>query len=200
MFQAPCSSSSDRQSRYTAARPAGGATLRILAIVLAALGTSACATGQASGGPSAGDGLAPRAVSPAPQRVPVAEYMDFLDQLSADVENDEPRELSPMELERYQRINAQLRATLAGVENIDQLDQDRKIKVFNLHEELQAVLIGDPKYRVICRRERSVGTHFRHTTCTTVEEFRADQEHGRRWLQESFIKGRWPNITPPAGG
>lgn len=200
MIHATCSNFNDRKVRSAAASPVRGATLRVLAIVLAALGSAACASGQAARGPSANDELAPKVVSPAPQRVPVAEYLDFLDQLSADVESDMPRELSPVELERYRRIDAQLRDNLAGIENIDQLDHERKIVVFNLHEELQAVLIGDPKYRVICRRERSVGTNFRHTTCITVDELRADQEHGRRWLQESFIKGRWPNITPPPRG
>lgn len=166
---------------------------RHLVIILAALACTACATGQSSRTTAADDDLAPKPVAPAPKRVAVPEYLAFLDELTQAVEDEKPRVFNARELREYRRIESELRASLAGVDNIDQLSQDRQIKVFNLHEELQAVFIGDPKYQVICRREQTVGTNFRRTSCMTVQQFRSYQDGG-----QSVLRGAWPYMAPPA--
>lgn len=166
---------------------------RHLAIILAALACTACASGQTSRTTSADDELAPKSVAPAPKRVAVPEYLAFLDELTQSIESEKPRVFNARELREYRRIESELRASLAGVENIDQLNHEQQIKVFNLHEELQAVFIGDPKYQVICRREQTVGTHFRRTSCMTVQEFRSYQDGG-----QAVLRGAWPTMTPPA--
>jgi hypothetical protein len=109
------------------------------------------------------------------------------------VRDNEPREFNRAERESHERIDRELRASLQDVENIEQLDQDQKIRVFNLHEELQAVIIGDPKYRLICRRQQTVGTNFRQTSCMTVEELRVYQDRGQDFLRHAF-----PTMTGPA--
>ena len=166
---------------------------RCLPLVLTALVLTGCASGQSSRATAVADDLAPQPVAPAPRRVAVPEYLAFLDELSQSVENDKPRVFNARELREYRRVEGELRASLTGVDNIEQLSHDQQIKVFNLHEELQAVFIGDPKYQVICRREQTVGTNFRRTSCITVQEFRSYQDGG-----QSFLRGMWPAMTPPA--
>lgn len=153
---------------------------------------AACATTTESNRRDPHASLAPKPVIAAPERVSVAEYLEFLDSLAASLSANEPRELNTMEVESYRRVDAALRAQLEGVENIDELSTDRQARVFNLHEELQAIVIGDPKNRVICRREHTVGTHFRQTTCMTVREFESYQEQTRNILRNMFAPGPMP--------
>lgn len=167
--------------------------IRYLVIIVAALACAACASGQSSRTTSVDDDLAPKPVAPAPKRVAVPEYLAFLDELTQSVEDEKPRVFNSRELREYRRVESELRASLAGVDNIDQLNHEQQIKVFNLHEELQAVFIGDPKYQVICRREQTVGTNFRRTSCMTVQEFRSYQDGG-----QSVLRGAWPYMAPPA--
>lgn len=166
---------------------------RTLTILLAAFACAACASGQNARTTAAADDLAPKSVAPAPKKVAVPQYLAFLDALTQSVEAERPRVFNARELREYRRIESELRAGLAGVENIDELSHDQQIKVFNLHEELQAVFIGDPKYQVICRREQTVGTHFRTTNCMTVQEFRSWQDGGK-----SVLRGAWPSMAMPA--
>jgi hypothetical protein len=165
---------------------------RLMLIALTAVFCAACAGNPPRTAASAQDNLAPQPATPAPTRVAVDRYLEFLDELAAGVRDNEPREFNRAERESHARIDRELRASLQNVENIEQLDQDQKIRVFNLHEELQAVIIGDPKYRVICRRQQTVGTNFRHTTCMTVEELRVYQDQGQDFLRHAF-----PTMTGP---
>jgi hypothetical protein len=169
-------------------------SFRSLLIVLAAASCAACAANPSSrSAAGANDELAPKAVAPAPERVDVDEYLEFLDELTVAVNANDRREYNRRELDSYRRIVGDLRASLQGVDNVSELNLEQQIKVFNLHEELQAVVIGDPRYRVICRRQQTVGTNFRQTTCMTVEEFRYFQDRG-----QEFLRGAWPYMAPPA--
>jgi hypothetical protein len=164
---------------------------RMIGLALAALLLSGCAANQTSRPASSHPELEPKAVAPAPQRVSVEEYLQFLDSLSSAVEDDQPREFNPRERASVERIDRELRSRLDGVDNIEQLNPEQQIAVFNLHEELQAVVIGSPRYRVICRREQTVGTHFRRTTCMTVEEFQRYQDRG-----QEFLRNAWRYMQP----
>lgn len=159
----------------------------------------ACATtsqpGQAPADPHAH--LAPEPVAPAPEKVSVPDYLDFLDSLAASVAEQEPRPLNSRELQSYRQIDGQLREALAGVETIEEMSRDRQVRVFNLHEELQSVIIGAPENQVICRREATVGTHFRRVSCITVAEFQQRQKDSSEFLRDMFRSG--PMIDPNPG-
>lgn len=150
---------------------------RTLAIVLAACLVTACASGP-SERPSARN-----TVTPGPQKVGVTEYLAFLDTLAESIRKDEPRPLTDLELDVYHRVDRNLRLRLDDVEDIVELPQADQVKIFNLHQQLEAVIIGDSKNRVICRREQRVGTHFRTTTCMTVQEFEDLQHLSQEWLR-----------------
>lgn len=148
-------------------------------------------------GASADPELAPEAVSSEPRKVSVDEYLDFLDELKAAVEAGEIREFSQNEYNSFQRIDRRLRNELADVDHIEQLAGDNKIRVYNLHQELQGVIIGDPENYQICRREHTVGTNFRKTRCISAGDFRRNQEENRRQLRQMMGAGPMPQTDTP---
>lgn len=173
---------------------------QFILILLVSLLCAACAgNGQPNQrqGESADPELEPEAVSGEPRKVSVDEYIAFLDELKAAVERGEIREFSSNEYRSFQRIDRRLRSELANVDHIEQLAGDNKIRVYNLHQELQGVIIGDPENFQICRREHTVGTNFRRTRCISAGEFRRNQEENRRQLRQLMGPGPMPQQGTP---
>lgn len=164
---------------------------KTFALLLAISLCAACATEPAQR-PATSVDTAPGAVTPGPEVVGIAEYLEFLDTLAVAISNEEPRALNARELEIYRRVDRDLRRELDGVDDIAELHRDRQLRVYNLHQELQGVIIGDSRNRVICRREHRVGTHFRTTTCMTVQQFEELQHRNRDWLRSVFRTGPMP--------
>ncbi|WP_376697285.1 hypothetical protein [Wenzhouxiangella sp. EGI_FJ10305] len=169
-----------------------------LFIITATVVCVACAGGgqnqrQAQQNPE----LEPEPVADLSETVSVDEYIEFLDNLKVAVESGDIRDFNRREYKEFQRINRQLRNELAGVETVEQLGEDNQIRVFNLHEELQGVVIGDPENHVICRREHTVGTNFRRTTCVSAGDFERNQEASRRQLRQLMGPGPMPVLDTP---
>jgi len=119
--------------------------------------------------------------------VDVAEYREFLADLQEHLERGKPRELNEREMRRYERLNRNLNEMLAGIEDISELDADQQRRVFNLHEDLTATVAGRDEDQVICRREQTVGTHFRVTQCRTRGQIREDQARFQNYFNDSFV-------------
>lgn len=173
---------------------------QFILILTVSLFCAACAgNGQPNQrqGAAADPELEPDAVSSEPRKVPVDEYIAFLDELKAAVERGEIREFTGNEYRSFQRIDSRLRNELANVDHIEQLAGDNKIRVYNLHQELQGVIIGDPENFQICRREHTVGTNFRRTRCISAGEFRRNQEENRRQLRQMMGAGPMPVKDTP---
>ena len=164
-------------------------------ILLATIFCVACAGGQQNQRQaSEHQELSPEPVAGAPEQVEVADYLEFLEELRASVESNEFRDFSQREVRSFQRLEQELRDELTGVERIDELGERSKLRVFNLHEELQGVVIGDPDNVVICRRQHRVGTNFRDTTCISASDFRRDQDASREQLRQMLGPGPMPVI------
>jgi len=173
-------------------------SLKTTLIILAALSCAACAGSQPTRPAATQEpGLAPQPVVAAPERVPVDEYLEFLDSLAVSISQGEPRPFTRTEINLYRRIDSQLRDQLEGYDNIEQLSTHSKLQVFNLHEELQAVVIGDPANQVICRREHRVGTNFRTTRCVNIDDFRDQQRAGQEFLRYKFGAPPMPVLDTP---
>lgn len=123
---------------------------------------------------------------PLPDVVSVPEYTEFLDKLDTAVDEGIPRELNKEERAEYNKIDRQLRTSLAGHQTIETMNHEEKIELYNLHEALQAVVVGEQENQVICRKQRTVGTHFKETTCKTRREFEQEQQASRRFLDDQF--------------
>ena len=99
--------------------------------------------------------------------------------------------------ERYSEIRPQDRATvtrslqtmLTMVKNangsVEQLNADEKVVFFNHQEAVRTILSGaEADSRMVCKRERRVGSQMVQSTCRTVAESRRQREDSRNRLSE----------------
>jgi hypothetical protein len=129
------------------------------------------------------------------ESVSISEYREFLTLLNEAVEEGEPRELNSQEKERFTRINSRLDRLLAKHDTLDSMDQEERLQLFNLHEQLQGVVIGREEDQIICRRQKQVGTNFRQMQCKTQSEWQEEQRNAHDFLSHSFRS----TMEPPAG-
>jgi hypothetical protein len=87
-------------------------------------------------------------------------------------------------LDRMERV-------LSGVKSVDSLDQDTRTQLFNDQELINNLLTKVAEdSRLICRREKRVGSHRSTNTCITVGERRRQREAVQRdasYLQRGAV-------------
>ncbi len=77
--------------------------------------------------------------------------------------------------------------TLAQVENVDELNYDRRTDLFNDQEHLQALLDqARSDSRQVCERRRTVGSHVTRVVCLSVAE---------RERRENASQNAWRVVT-----
>lgn len=99
--------------------------------------------------------------------------------------------------ERYSEIRPQDRATvtrtpqtmLAMVDNangsVGQLNADEMVVFFNHQEAVRTILSGaEADSRMVCKRERRVGSQMLQSSCRTVAEARRQREESRNRLSD----------------
>jgi hypothetical protein len=165
---------------------------RVLLVVTLAVLLAACASSGTSTRSSGNSNLQPPPFSEGPRTVAVDEYLEFLDSLAVAVGDNVPRELSEREREQYRDADSRLRSMLEPVDNVSELSEEARIEVFNLHQRLEGIVIGDPENYLICSRRSTVGTHFRRTTCIPAGDFRRQQERNREALRQRLGPGPMP--------
>lgn len=102
-------------------------------------------------------------------------------------------EIKPEDRERVlaalQRI--QDRVGLQG--NVKQLDESARVAVFNDQELINNLLTdAAADSRLICRREGSVGSHFKSNNCATVAERRRSAERAQQDMEA--LSRRQPSL------
>ena len=65
------------------------------------------------------------------------------------------------------------------------MDEEDRARVFTLHENLRGVLTGDRSTLVICKSERSIGSHLKTTQCMT----RGEWDRREREVDQLFNNG-----------
>lgn len=75
-------------------------------------------------------------------------------------------------LQHQERLTALLR----NVDRTTDLPERRQIDVFNTLEAISALINRDPEGRMVCWRERPVGSNRTQTACMTVAQMRAERE------------------------
>lgn len=132
------------------------------------------------------------AIEPAftPEQVTIPEYLDFLSDLDASIQEGEPRQLSDRELAQFENVRMNLTTLIGEREHLDEFSQSEKERLFNLHQRLQVVVIGNPERQVICRQERTVGSNMRQTRCVTQAERDAEQRRSTEFMGDLILQGR----------
>lgn len=125
------------------------------------------------------------------KRVGVSEFLDAIASVRADLEKGDPRHLSTHEWELWDKAAEKMHQILQGKETVEELNQDERVALHNAQEQLNAILTGDEDERVVCRRERRLGTNIRRGICVTVAELREQREAGQaaiRRMPQSVLR------------
>jgi len=85
---------------------------------------------------------------------------------------------------------------LEGHERSTELSREDQMTVFNSLEAISAILNRAEDDRMICRRERSVGSRFATEVCRTVAERRADSKEARDKMLERGQLCAGPSCSP----
>ncbi|GAB4180352.1 MAG: hypothetical protein Kow0020_16280 [Wenzhouxiangellaceae bacterium] len=170
--------------------------MRLLLICVALL-IAACASNQtpSQSTASAADVSKADTGDQAPKIVDADEFLLFLDNLEAGLDNGDPRRLNDVERKRADELMAQIRDRLEGIESVDELSPAAQRDLYNDTQMLWTTVIGRTEDQVICRREHQVGTHRPRTRCRTIGQIREDQETARRALRNIYRKG----LVDPSG-
>lgn len=112
----------------------------------------------------------------------VEDFLAYMTELRTGLESDHPKPLSEKEWQLFDSADRDIRRILAGKASIDELSLRQQEQLINAQERVTAILTGAEDDRLICRRERTVGTHFQRTTCVTVRQRRQEQEDAQHAL------------------
>jgi hypothetical protein len=92
-------------------------------------------------------------------------------------ESDQYRDLQEHDRRKLFEALDDMQATLAGVTSVDQLDERSKTQLFNDQELINNVLTqARDDSRMICKREKKVGTHRVTNICITAGERRRQRD------------------------
>jgi len=126
--------------------------------------------------------------------VTVPEYQDFLAALDAAIESGNPRELDGVEMTRYEEVTGKIDRMLAGLDTVEALDQDDRVRLLNLHADLDEIVMGAADKQINCQRRHRVGSHFKNTECKTRAEWRGDRELASEPMGGIYLSSQ---IHPP---
>ena len=95
---------------------------------------------------------------------------------------------SELTLENRSAVQAslnQIRAQMGDHERIDQVAPQNKVAIFNEQEKINTILTqSHADSRLICRREKTVGSNFPTNNCMTVAERRRATENARTNMRD----------------
>ncbi|WP_367346830.1 hypothetical protein [Stenotrophomonas bentonitica] len=95
---------------------------------------------------------------------------------------------SELTLENKSAVQAslnQIRAQMGDHERIDQVAPQNKMAIFNEQEKVNTILTqGHADSRLVCRREKTVGSNFPTNNCMTVAERRRATENARNNMRD----------------
>lgn len=131
-----------------------------------------------------------------PDKVSIPEYQDFLAALSAAIDDGNPRELNSVEMTRFDEVTGKIDRLLASVDTIETLDQDQRVRLLNLHADLEEIVMGAADQQIICQRRHRVGSHFKSTECKTRAEWREDRELASKLMREIYLSSQFPPPEP----
>jgi Skp family chaperone for outer membrane proteins len=136
----------------------------------------------------------------APEGIPIApaEFAQARPEVEEIIrKSDRYRSLDRNERKEITDALDRMEKSLASVSAVDELDPKQRTQLFNDQETVNQALTqaqGDTK--VICKREKKVGTNFRVTQCATVAELRAHKDAIDNDLPR--IQRNWPAVEDPS--
>jgi len=91
---------------------------------------------------------------------------------------------SPDDLSKMRHAQDRIFQMLDGVTSLDQLKEDQKIALSNELDQVKATLTNNEGNRLICYRERRIGTNLLEKRCETVDEREARAHDSQQQMQD----------------
>ena len=91
-------------------------------------------------------------------------------------------------------------ALLQDKQTIGDLEPDRQVEAANLLASINATVTGAEDERMVCTRERKVGSNFSQRVCRTVAQMRREREATREALERGDALQRMQPKTPGGVG
>jgi hypothetical protein len=88
------------------------------------------------------------------------------------------------DLAKMRHAQDQVFRMLDGVSSLDQLKEDQKIALSNALDQVKATLTNNEGNRLICYRERRMGTNLLEKRCETVDEREARTHDSQQQMQD----------------
>ena len=95
-------------------------------------------------------------------------------------------ELTLEDKSAVQRSLNVIRQQMDGQERVDQVAEQKRVTIFNEQEKINTILTrGHADSRLVCRREKTVGSNFPNNVCLTVAQRRAAEEAARTTMRDA---------------
>ena len=92
--------------------------------------------------------------------------------------------VTPSERARVDSALVQMSSVVSGKPRVADLDDATRIKVYNLQEEVNAILTRRDNERVICEKRAMTGSHRKLSVCETFGEKMARRKNSRDRMNE----------------
>ncbi len=100
--------------------------------------------------------------------------------------SDKYSEVSVADKSAVQASLNQIRTQMGGHERVEQLPPQVQVAIFNEQEKINTILTrGHADSRLVCRRERTVGSNMTTNNCMTVAQRRQAQDAARRNMHDA---------------
>ena len=141
------------------------------------------------------EGTDPQSQDQQPQTV--AEILHVQKDLRSRLDNPtgEYSRFSEADIAKMKRAQDNVFSVLSGVDSLDQLNLDQKTSLSNSLDMIKATLLSDEGNRLICYRERKIGTNIVSKRCETVAERNARAKEAQEQMREMA-----PTVQTRSGG
>jgi len=104
--------------------------------------------------------------------------------------SEELRKLGRIKRDKIAAEQETIESLLAGEPGIEALSERERIDLFNAHERVVAIVNGDERERVTCKRRRAAGSHLPVTECRSVSEREQLAQDSRQKLRNPRYRAR----------
>ncbi len=100
--------------------------------------------------------------------------------------SDEYSELTLQDKSTVKASLSQIQSEIGDHERVDQLPPQKQVAIFNEQEKVNTILTrSHADSRVVCRREKTVGSNFPNNVCMTVAQRRDALEAARKNMRDA---------------
>lgn len=117
--------------------------------------------------------------APTVNNMSVQQFLAYHDDVARRATTKDFEALSRSDKEKLAAAQAEIRQSLEGKASMADLDDAAKLKVFNAHEQVTALVNKAENERMVCVQKKRLGSHRHQLECRTVAQIKEDREAAR---------------------